>query len=817
MTKNYLLLLFFSLFIFLPSEAQNCNPPTALSVANVTATTATISWVSSGNATQWEVLVLPSGAPAPTISTVGMVSTTSLFTVNGLVSCTLYDFYVRAVCEPTVMSNWTPAAHFSTMSALICNTTVNGNSITTMVLGGTAPYQYTINGGPSMVSISGVFTVSVNLGVFVVQVIDANGCSCMTTVTVTNTGGFSVTVSPSLDVPVSSLNATVVTAIGTGPFGYQWSLNGMPISGATSSSLNVLGLSGVFSVTATDLVTGFTATDTFVLEPIPVANDDIMTIYQTDSNVSNSGSSVFSNDYLGSSVSMPPVTVLTIPPGFVFNPDGSVSVLTGTPPGVYTLVYQLCSSFSPTSCDTATAIITVINEGISMNAFIDSNNNGAQDSGEPAFSQGQFGYELNDSGTVNYVTSSNGEYVINESNPANSYDLTYTIDPAVSSQYALTTSSYTNVSIIPNSGIQVYNFPITELPYHDLTVAVVPAGASPRPGFTYYNMIVYRNNGNQAIASGTVTFNKDNAVTIVNVSPAATTTNTTGFTYDFTNLLPGEVRSLYVLMQVPTIPTVDLGGILTNNASITIPVGDINVSNNTSTLSQIIVGSYDPNDKSEAHGGKIVHSGFTANDYLTYTIQFENTGTFAAENVSIEDSLDEKLDETSVKMTGASHGYTLNRVGNNLHWSFIGIDLPPSVANTTAGKGYVTFQVKPKADYAVGDIIPNIASIYFDFNPPIVTNTSNTEFVTSLGVAEFDNAAFIAYPNPASNSITVSLKNTGKIIDTVTVNDILGKIMQSDVIHNTTAVIDLSKLSQGIYFLKIQSEGQERVMKVVKQ
>jgi hypothetical protein len=52
------------------------------------------------------------------------------------------------------------------------------------------------------------------------------------------------------------------------------------------------------------------------------------------------------------------------------------------------------------------------------------------------------------------------------------------------------------------------------------------------------------------------------------------------------------------------------------------------------------------------------------------------------------------------------------------------------------GKGSIPFLVKPKPDYAISDIIRNTDSIYFDFNPPIVTDIFTTEFVldkTSLG------------------------------------------------------------------------------------
>lgn len=634
----------------------------------------------------------------------------------------------------------------------------------------------------------------------------------------TTNGGltcFSVTISASLDIPTSTLFAMVNG--GVGPFTYQWQLNAVAIAGATGESLGISGMPGVYSVTVTDS-NSQTTTATFIIGTnAPIANDDVFNIYPTNGNFATSSYSVVSNDTMESATISSTMTALTVPAGFTLNADGTVSVLSGTPSGTYTLTYQLCSTFTPGLCDTATATITVVNEGILMKAFIDTNTNGTQDVGEPAFNQGQFGYELNNSGTVNYVTATSGNYLINESNPANSYDLTYTINPAVASQYALTTSSYANISVVANSGVQVYNFPVTQIPYTDLQVAVLPYGAPPRPGFTYQNMIMYSNNGNQMIASGTVTFTRNNVVSITNVSPAATTTTASGFTYDFTNLAPGETRYMYVVMQVPTIPTVALGDVLSNIVSITIPVGDVNVSNNSSGLSQTIVGSYDPNDKSEAHGGKIVYSDFTANDYLSYTIQFENTGTFSAENVSIEDDLDVKLDETSIKMTSASHGYTLNRVGSSLNWSFIGIDLPPSVANTTIGKGYVTFQVKPKAGYAIGDVIPNTASIYFDFNPPIVTNTFTTEFVTALHVAEFEKEGFTAYPNPTNGLITISLKEGKGTIDSVQVIDVLGKTVQTKSINALVATVDLTPLTAGIYFVKVLSEGEGKVMKIVRQ
>lgn len=268
-------------------------------------------------------------------------------------------------------------------------------------------------------------------------------------------------------------------------------------------------------------------------------------------------------------------------------------------------------------------------------------------------------------------------------------------------------------------------------------------------------------------------------------------------------------------MQVPTIPTVTLGQLLTNSATITIPAGDILPLNNTSSITQTIVGSYDPNDKTESHGGQIVQSGFTANDYLTYTIRFENTGTASAINVVVEDFLDSKLEPSSIKMIDASASYSLERIGNHLKWTFSAIDLPPSVPNDEiTGHGYIVFKVKPKPGYVIGDIIENTAEIYFDFNPAIVTNTCTTEFVQTLGIKPIAFNNFNYFPNPVKNTLSISYDTT---INTIEIITTLGQTIVSKKVNELQTEINLSELSKGIYFVKVTSEGQEKTIKVFKE
>ncbi len=446
--------------------------------------------------------------------------------------------------------------------------------------------------------------------------------------------------------------------------------------------------------------------------------------------------------------------------------------------------------------------------GLNLNAFLDVNGNGTQDTGEINFPLGTFSYQLNNSGNNINVTSPYGEYTIYENNPTNSYDVSYSILPEYASYYSVTTPNYQDLMIIAGGGLQTYNFPVTiTQPYLDVATYIVPL-QQPRPGFMYNEKIVYANLGSQTVASGTITFTKDPNVVITNNTQTGTVANASGFIYDYANLLPFEIRSMDVTMQVPTIPSVQLGQLLTNSVSITPLTGDVVPLNNSNSSSQIIIGSYDPNDKMESRGTQILHSSFTSEDYLIYTIRFENTGTASAVNVRVEDMLDAKLDENSIRMLDASHEYTLERMGTSLTWYFDNIQLPISVANTTTGKGYITFKIKPKPGYSIGDIIPNTANIYFDFNPAIVTNTFTTEFVAALAVDTFNESNITMYPNPAKNQVTISLDNTNEIISNLNVIDMLGKqVIRLNKVNEVTKSIDLSALNSGIYFIEIETQN----------
>ncbi|WP_051200040.1 T9SS type A sorting domain-containing protein [Flavobacterium subsaxonicum] len=458
--------------------------------------------------------------------------------------------------------------------------------------------------------------------------------------------------------------------------------------------------------------------------------------------------------------------------------------------------------------------------GINLNAFLDANANGVQDVGEMGFPLGNFVYEANNDGNVHTVTSFNGSYTIYDEVLGNTYDFQYDIAPEYTDYYTVATPSYTDIPVMPGNAVVTYNFPVTiTTPYQDLAIYTIPVSAPPVPGFTYIEQIVYSNLGNQAIATGSINYVKELNATITTISDGSAVLSPTGFDLPFTNLQPFETRTFTVTLQTPVIPDVNLDDAFTSTVTITPLEDDATPENNTSVSTQVVVGSYDPNDIIESRGRDVLIDDFTNDDYLYYRIRFQNTGTASALNVSVDDVLDPQLDQNTVEMLYASHDFVLDRQDNHLVWTFNHILLPAEQDNEEGSHGYIYFRVKPVAGFAVGDIIPNDASIYFDFNPAIVTNTFETHFMAPLSVVAVDQTNFSVYPNPAKDNITIALNKGTETIASVKIYDVTGKTLYTNsAIAANSLQIDSTPFAPGTYFVEITgSTNTKTVKKLLKQ
>ena len=703
------------------------------------------------------VVIAASGGTAPYLYALmnGIVpnplQSSNVFT--GLLPGALYSFQVVDANNEIFYGSFT----INPPPPLFCSSTVTGNTVTMNVTGGSPPYQFFLadnsGGSAPIVQASNIFT-NLTSGNYLVDVIDANGCICSQNILIQN--GLNITTTSTY----VDFNNDGFTNVGD-VINYAFTVNN---SYPNNSIDNI-------NITSSNCIISGTTIPTLSANTTDYSNfNGTHTITQSEINAGL----------------------------VVMNATG-----TGYIPGGPLGSGQITSTVSK---DT----VLPIADGIRLIAFVDTNANNVQDAGEPIYTQGNFNYQLNGGAPINTWGSTSNGYVIYENNVANFFDLNFVNNNTLA--YNLVTASYSNVSVAASSGITTYYFPLTANAYTDAAVSLYNYSFPPRPGFTYLNRVYFQNSGSQNIPAGTVTFTKDSQLTILSTNPPTTAT-ATGFTYDFTNLAAGTDGFIDVTMQVPTIPTISLGTNVVNTASIAV-AADALAANNNASLTQTVVGSYDPNDKTESHGEKILFSSFNANEYLNYTIQFENTGTANAVNVRVTDVLDARLDETSIRMVNASNSNVVKRVGNTITWNFDAIELPPSVANTQIGHGFINFKIKPKAGFAVGDIIVNKANIYFDFNPAIITNECKTEFVAALAINDFAFNAFNFYPNPVSTILTVS---NNSVIDSVTISSVLGQNVLTSKINDIQSTIDLSTLTSGIYIAEFLSNGAAKRIKIVKE
>lgn len=356
---------------------------------------------------------------------------------------------------------------------------------------------------------------------------------------------------------------------------------------------------------------------------------------------------------------------------------------------------------------------------IAGTVFLDYNKNGTKESGEPCFNNVTIKTEKQN--YIREATPSNGSFKIDVDTgtyktsvePNNPY---YTAVPSTATSVF---ASYFNSDSI--------SLAVQQIPKkRDLSVNLAELTPA-RPGFQTIYRIFYKNQGTDTIADGTIQLIKSNKLSIAASSPAYSSTSGDTLKWNYSNLKPEDSASITIHLTVDAPPSVSIGDLLTSVATISPTAKDETPFDDTSKLVQRVVGSFDHNDKTEKNGGKITSTQIINGDYLLYTIRFQNTGTDTAFNIAIRDTLDSKVDWSTLEMVSSSHNYQLNiKEGNKLTWSFDNIQLPDSNVNEAKSNGYVIYRINPKTSLLPGDTINNTASIYFDFNLPVQTNIERT-------------------------------------------------------------------------------------------
>jgi hypothetical protein len=99
------------------------------------------------------------------------------------------------------------------------------------------------------------------------------------------------------------------------------------------------------------------------------------------------------------------------------------------------------------------------------------------------------------------------------------------------------------------------------------------------------------------------------------------------------------------------------------------------------------------------------------------------------------------------------------------------------------------------------------------------TNTATASIVVSpcTGINQFamQGSEFQIYPNPSSGEFTVELKNG--LNKTIEVTDLTGRVVLTNATSKDKVNINISHLSNGVYYVKVQSNNAVEVIKAVKQ
>jgi len=229
-----------------------------------------------------------------------------------------------------------------------------------------------------------------------------------------------------------------------------------------------------------------------------------------------------------------------------------------------------------------------------------------------------------------------------------------------------------------------------------------------------------------------------------------------------------------------------------------------------SNFSSEIRCAYDPNDKLVLpnRAPRYTQNYTLFNETLEYTIRFQNTGNDTAFTVVIRDTLAQNLDWRTFQMGASSHPVeTQLTEGGVLKFTFRNILLPDSTTNEQGSHGFVSFRIAPKTGLPEKTPLLNSASIYFDFNPPIKTNTTNSVMVSVLPKSTRTESVqvhspFLLFPNPFYDRLHIRAISSDRNLDGhyLQLWNGQGQLVFTQPIAGKIADIGLPNLAAGLYF-----------------
>ncbi|HSF88161.1 MAG TPA: T9SS type A sorting domain-containing protein [Saprospiraceae bacterium] len=345
-----------------------------------------------------------------------------------------------------------------------------------------------------------------------------------------------------------------------------------------------------------------------------------------------------------------------------------------------------------------------------------------------------------------------------------------------------------------------------------------------RPGFDTNIHLSYKNEGSTEPQSY-LSFHMDSVLELINATPPPTSIVGDTMTWLLGQLPIASNGSIKLVVHVPS--TVLPEAVIWSSATVSPSGQEETPGDNTTILSNLVFGSFDPNDKLVDPPKGLTIQDIKDGKEVFYTIRFQNTGNYLADRVKILDPIDTTIILNSVRIVSSSHEISSTRIlpssDRMLEIIFDNIFLPDSASDFAGSQGYVTFAAQRHKKFGLTVPTKNQAMIYFDFNAPIFTNTKSWYPQADIIINTEDYAVplktLTLKPNPASHYVTITSEEEiyGEVDINVITSDGKNVLKNKVSSFENEYILDISKLIPGLYTLELWTESQKYTGRLVVQ
>jgi hypothetical protein len=153
------------------------------------------------------------------------------------------------------------------------------------------------------------------------------------------------------------------------------------------------------------------------------------------------------------------------------------------------------------------------------------------------------------------------------------------------------------------------------------------------------------------------------------------------------------------------------------------------------------------------------------------------------------------------------------------------IMLPDSATDLEGSQGFVKFSINRDNTLPLGTNIANTAAIYFDYNLPVITNTTNSvvDILSALERTPMTQHQWKVMPNPFDEHLTIQYTLHQSSATQIYLVNALGQTvqMQPQQAEQTAGEyqtqLSTQALPSGIYWIVLETAQGKLVQKIVKQ